>query len=315
MKYHEKIYKYLIAAVIKGYSDGIKDVAQITKKYIRKFSDNTLNHPSLFDIRWTSKDEELLSIFKKECFTVALIGEYELQEKLKELAINVQKRMPENGWKLNGKSISPQNLFSAISRQLIGNYTGGDSDKIPPAGWLRTNINTANSSAYHAAEYQRLQQVSDIYPYYKYMTRHDERVRPAHSSLHGKIFRYNDPIWKSIWPPNGWNCRCYVTPMTLEEMQAEGTYVPPVEAEHHRTEFIKTVPEEFRRNPGLEEHIFTKWAEQKFKDIPKEKAEEMKKKIEKTQNQNKDIKSNASEGSVAPYDFFSNLDNFEKLCF
>ncbi len=112
------------------------------------------------------------------------------------------------------------------------------------------------------------------------MTRHDERVRPAHASLHGKIFRYNDPIWKSVYPPNGWNCRCYVTPLTLEEMQAEGTYVPPVESEHHRTEFIKTVPEEFRRNPGLEEHIFTKWAEQKFKDMPIEKAEEIKRKVE-----------------------------------
>ncbi len=136
------------------------------------------------------------------------------------------------------------------------------------------------SSAYHAAEYQRLQQVSDIYQYYKYMTRHDERVRPAHASLHGKIFRYNDPIWKSVYPPNGWNCRCYVTPLTLEEMQAEGTYVPPVESEHHRTEFIKTVPEEFRRNPGLEEHIFTKWAEQKFKDMPTEKADEIKRKVD-----------------------------------
>lgn len=187
--------------------------------------------------------------------------------------------MPENGWKLNGKSISPQNLFSAMSRELIGEYTGGDAARIPGSGWLRTNIDTANSSAYHAAEYQRLQQVTDIYPYYKYMTRADDRVRDEHAALHGKVFFHSDPIWDSIWPPNGWNCRCYITPLTAEEVQAEGTYVPPVESAHQQ-ELIKHVPPDFRRNPGIEEHIFTKWAQQKFKDMPKEKAEEIKKKVE-----------------------------------
>lgn len=262
----------------------------------------------LFNIRWDETDERLLNIFKKECFTVAHIGEYELEEKIKELGVKVQQDMPEGGWKLNGKSISPQNLFSAMSRELIGEYTGGDAARIPGSGWLRTNIDTANSSAYHAAEYKRLRQVTDIYPYYKYMTRADNRVRDEHAALHGKVFFHSDPIWKAIWPPNGWNCRCYVTPMTSEEVQGEGTYVPPVGSAHQQ-ELIKHVPPDFRRNPGIEEHIFTKWAQQKFKDMPKEKIEEIKNKIEEFSTKNTGL---SNEEFNKLYESFTNIKIIKK---
>jgi len=285
MKYSDRIYKVLAAGVIKGYSDGIRSVIKLTKRHVRKFDDN----PSrLFDIRWTGKDEELIGIFKKECFTVALIGEYELEEKIKELGVKVQEEMPEGGWKLDGKSITPQSLFAVLTRNLVGEYTGGDAVKIPPSGWLRTNLNTSNSTAYHAAEYQRLQQVSDIYPYYKYMTRADDRVRDEHAALHGKVFFHNDPIWDSIWPPNGWNCRCYVTPLTPEEVREEGTYVPPIESQHQK-ELIKDVPPDFRRNAGKTGHIFDKWIKEKLSGMPKPKSEEIKNQVNKFSTKQNEI--------------------------
>ena len=86
MKPSEKIYHILLASVIKGYSDGIKKVLMLKKKYILKYSDT----PDIFNINWTTTDEKLLNNFKKECFTVALIGEYELEEKLKSLAANIR---------------------------------------------------------------------------------------------------------------------------------------------------------------------------------------------------------------------------------
>ena len=215
--------------------------------------------------------------FKQECFTVALIGEYELQERLKKLAGNIQEKYPSGGEKLNGKSVSPQQLFAAMSREIISQYVPQTVKRVPPGSWLETNINTANSSAYHAAEYNRLQSVKDLYQYYQYKTREDARVRPEHMRLDNRVYAANDPIWSEIWPPNGWNCRCYITPLTLEEVQQTGTYVPPVESQHHRDEFIKTIPPEFRRNSAITGHIFDKWINEKLSGMPEKKAEEIKK--------------------------------------
>ena len=90
--------------------------------------------------------------------------------------------------------------------------------------------------------------------------------------LDNRVYAANDPIWSEIWPPNGWNCRCYITPLTLEEVQQTGTYVPPVESQHHRDEFIKTIPPEFRRNSAITGHIFDKWINEKLSGMPEKKA-------------------------------------------
>lgn len=48
----------------------------------------------------------------------------------------------------------------------------------------------------------------------KYMTMEDAKVRPAHQKLHGLVAAKDNPIWNKIWPPNGWNCRCWVVPVS-----------------------------------------------------------------------------------------------------
>ena len=36
------------------------------------------------------------------------------------------------------------------------------------------------------------------------------------------MWRWDDPIWQVIWPPNGWGCRCRVQALTEAEFQALG---------------------------------------------------------------------------------------------
>lgn len=49
---------------------------------------------------------------------------------------------------------------------------------------------------------------------YTYYTVGDNRVRDEHALLDGKVFRVDDPVLSSIWPPNGWQCRCQLVEIT-----------------------------------------------------------------------------------------------------
>jgi SPP1 gp7 family putative phage head morphogenesis protein len=78
---------------------------------------------------------------------------------------------------------------------------------------LRTEYNYAWQVAQNAAEYQRMAEEKDLYPFWEYRTAGDSRVRPAHRLLDKKVFKADDPFFQSVWPPLDWGCRCYVKPL------------------------------------------------------------------------------------------------------
>ncbi len=92
--------------------------------------------------------------------------------------------------------------------------THGVSDK----NRLRTEYDTANAAGESAATYYRLLGKTKTFKYWKYMTQQDGKVRKEHQKLHGCIFKWDDPIWDLIMPPNGWNCRCYIVGMLESEV-------------------------------------------------------------------------------------------------
>lgn len=62
-------------------------------------------------------------------------------------------------------------------------------------------------------------------PYAMYSAIRDNRTRPAHAALHGRVFRRDDPIWSAIQPKNGYRCRC--TSINLSAGQVtRGGYTP-----------------------------------------------------------------------------------------
>lgn len=83
--------------------------------------------------------------------------------------------------------------------------------------WLQTEYNTALLTGEASATYHRLMAQSHIFPYWQYRTAGDEHVRKSHAALEGIILPFDDPRWKKIFPPNGWNCRCYVSPRLPHE--------------------------------------------------------------------------------------------------
>lgn len=83
---------------------------------------------------------------------------------------------------------------------------------------LDTIFRTNMQSSYMAGRYQSMRENVAFRPYWQYCAVMDSRTRPAHAALNGRIFRWDDPIWDIIFPPNGYHCRCYIRALTQAQV-------------------------------------------------------------------------------------------------
>jgi len=77
-------------------------------------------------------------------------------------------------------------------------------------------------TAFMAGRWRGMQDAAATHPYWRYVAVLDNRTRPAHRALHGRVFPYDDVAWSVAYPPNGWRCRCRAVPMTAAAMRREG---------------------------------------------------------------------------------------------
>lgn len=82
----------------------------------------------------------------------------------------------------------------------------------------RTNLQTA----YMAGRWRQQAETVEARPWWQYVAILDDRTRPAHAALAGKVFRADDPIWKVAYPPNGFRCRCRTRALSQARLEAEG---------------------------------------------------------------------------------------------
>ena len=99
--------------------------------------------------------------------------------------------------------------FKAAAAKICGRF----NDR-----WQKTEYETAVLTAEAASDYRRLVKKYNLFPYWKYVTAGDDRVREEHRALDGVILPFNDRRWDKIFPPNGWKCRCHVSPMMKHEV-------------------------------------------------------------------------------------------------
>lgn len=81
------------------------------------------------------------------------------------------------------------------------------------------------ADSYNAAHQLKALANAKNRPYWMYIAVRDSSSRPSHSYLHGRVFRYDDPIWDVIYPTNGINCRCTVRFLTEKQVQRMGLTV------------------------------------------------------------------------------------------
>jgi len=124
---------------------------------------------------------------------------------------------------------------------------GVDPDKIVQLGSparLETIFRVNSNVSYNAGRYKFQMQNAANRPYWLYVQLERKHKRKAHAVYANKVFRYDDPIWDKIYPPNGWSCGCYAVALTLEEVNARGLKVIK------GTDVVINVEEGWDYNPG-----------------------------------------------------------------
>lgn len=74
-------------------------------------------------------------------------------------------------------------------------------------------------SAMWAPEWQQ------VAPFWRYYATLDDRTRPEHAALHGRVFRKDDLAARSYLPPLGFACRCQAQELTLADVEDAGYQV------------------------------------------------------------------------------------------
>lgn len=82
---------------------------------------------------------------------------------------------------------------------------------------LRTIYRTNLQTAFQAGRYKQQFENADARPWWTYVSILDGVAR--HDGMHMKTFRFDDPIWQYLYPPNGWGCRCRVRAMSDSKVQ------------------------------------------------------------------------------------------------
>jgi len=116
-----------------------------------------------------------------------------------------------------------------------------------------------------AGQWDRAQQTKRLFPYLRYVTLADEKVRESHAAWHNLVLPVDDPFWQTHMPQNAYRCRCYVRQVSQREYdrgttptgRAMNKTAPPerlTEWENPRTGEIINVPQgvhpAFVGNPG-----------------------------------------------------------------
>ena len=109
---------------------------------------------------------------------------------------------------------------------------------------LKTIYQTNANVAFNSGSYKNQLANAVNRPYWQYKQIPRESARKDHAYYADKVFRYDDPIWDIIYPPNAFNCGCYVNALTLEEVENRGLKV------YKGKDVLIKVAEGWNYNPG-----------------------------------------------------------------
>ncbi|MBQ9206895.1 MAG: phage head morphogenesis protein [Treponema sp.] len=100
---------------------------------------------------------------------------------------------------------------------------------------LRTIYSTNLRSAYQKGQYDRTM-ASEAHPYLMYRIGASVHHREQHLKWNNLILPKDDPLWNSIFPPNGYGCKCYTVAVTEARKQKyEQSGVPYYDNWEHKT--------------------------------------------------------------------------------
>lgn len=88
---------------------------------------------------------------------------------------------------------------------------------------LRTIYHTNLTMAHAAGRWERIQRTAKARPWLRYVAIiGDGRTRDQHLVWHDIILRWDDPWFRTHYPPNGWGCRCKVQQLSDSDLERYG---------------------------------------------------------------------------------------------
>jgi SPP1 gp7 family putative phage head morphogenesis protein len=90
---------------------------------------------------------------------------------------------------------------------------------------LKTIYQTNLHTAYAAGRYKGQMDAAGDLPYIQYIAVMDGRTTDTCRDMHGMVFRADDPIWNSLYPPNHWGCRARTRSLSEQMVKREGLRV------------------------------------------------------------------------------------------
>ncbi len=116
----------------------------------------------------------------------------------------------------------------------LGEFKKGCREIFERRGWtgpaahradviFRNNVLTAYAVGRHSQMTDP--DVLSAFPSWMYVAVRDDRTRPSHAAMDGRVFRADDPIWDEWDPPNGHNCRCEKIAMSDRQVGKRGLRV------------------------------------------------------------------------------------------
>lgn len=135
-------------------------------------------------------------------------------------------------------------------------------------GWraqliYETNLNTA----YAAGRYEQMTEPETLaaFPYWQYVHSGSPNPREEHKAWDGIILPADDPFWDTHYPPNGWNCGCFVRVISERKLARLGRdgpdKAPAIQLRawtDKATGRTRMVPEGI--DPGFEYNVGKAWA-------------------------------------------------------
>ena len=167
---------------------------------------------------WRDMSEEAHAV----AFTVAKSASYDV---LGDLQDAVGRALAEGQ---TFREFASQDLVDTLRRKgWWGTVTGEGRERVRLGSMsrLRTIYRTNMKASMAAARYGAQWENREARPIWVYDAIEDSLTRPSHLALDGLAYYADDPIWRTLYPPNGYNCRCSVRAFTARDAEKRGIEV------------------------------------------------------------------------------------------
>lgn len=158
-----------------------------------------------FDWREVWKEEHAIA------FTVAKVSTLDILQDIRgEVQKAIEQGLTFESFKKNLKPLLVDKGWwgRAIQKDPL---TGAEKEvQLGSTRRLQTIWRTNADMAYAAGNWQHIQDTRKTHPYLKYRCSMLENSREQHKLWNNIMLPADDPWWDTHYPPNGWNCRCWV---------------------------------------------------------------------------------------------------------